>query len=52
MPVVWWSTNGTGDFSNHYMNIFGYEMWERKDSSGNTNIVKNLFKYNIFFKWY
>ena len=27
MPVIWWTTNDAGDFKNHFMNIFGYEMW-------------------------
>ena len=36
MPVIWWTTKNAGEFSNHYMNIYGYEYWRGYDSSGNT----------------
>lgn len=34
--IVWWTATEFGDFSNHYMNIFGYEDWIGTDSNGNT----------------
>ena len=43
MPVIWWTTNYAGEFSNHYMNIFGYELWRGVDSSGN-EITQLFFK--------
>ena len=35
MPVIWWTTDGAEEFSNHYMNIFGYEYWNGIDENQN-----------------
>ena len=35
MPVIWWTTDSAGEFSLHFMNIFGYETWIGVDSDGN-----------------
>lgn len=36
MPVIWWTNvSGAGDYSNHYMNIYGYEYWQNTDNLGN-----------------
>ena len=50
MPVIWWTIagNGAGAFSNHYMNIFGYEYWKGTDSSG--NIKEHLF-FILRYNW-
>lgn len=37
MPVVLWTTFDAGNtYSNHYMNVFGYEYWTGVDNSNNT----------------
>lgn len=35
MPVVVWTSAGAGAYSNHYMNILGYEEWVGKDANNN-----------------
>lgn len=48
MPVIWWTTNDAGDFRNHYMNIFGYEMWTGIDEDGNE--FSHLF-FKVRMNW-
>lgn len=48
--IVWWTATEFGDFSNHYMNIFGYEDWIGTDSSGNT-ITKTFIILNYNHKY-
>lgn len=48
MPVIWWTCGGAGEFSNHYMNIFGYEEWMATDSNGNT---KTHLMFKLRFNW-
>ena len=48
MPVIWWTGSGAGDFSNHYMNIYGYEYWEGVDSAGNK---KTHLMFKIRINW-
>lgn len=48
MPVIWWTCGGAGQFSNHYMNIFGYEYWSGTDSSGNT---KMHLMFKLRYNW-
>lgn len=43
--IVWWTGTEFGDFSNHYMNIFGYEDWIGTDANGNT-ITKTFIVLN------
>ena len=48
MPVIWWtSIDGAGPFSNHYMNIYGYEYWKGIDTEGNEKLhLMFLLKLN------
>jgi len=48
MPVIWWTTGDAGNFSNHYMNIFGYEYWIGTDDFGNT-LTHLMFK--LRYNW-
>lgn len=48
MPVIWWTTNNVGDFSNHYMTIFGYETWKGTDANGNE--IEHVF-FRLNFNW-
>ena len=49
MPVIWWTVGNTiGKFSNHYMNIFGYEYWTGVDNSGNQ--LKHLM-FTLNYNW-
>ncbi len=50
MPVIWWTTDGAGEFSNHYMNIYGFEYWIGTDSNGQ---VKGhmMFKLRVNWGW-
>lgn len=45
---VMWTGAGFGDFSNHYVNIIGYEDWQGVDTNGNT-VTKTFIKVN--FNW-
>jgi hypothetical protein len=38
MTGLW---SGSGNFAEHYTNIFGYETWKGYDSSTNERIEKN-----------
>lgn len=49
MPVIWWTMgeNKAQDFSNHFMNIYGYEYWTSTDSFGNTKThLMFILRYN------
>lgn len=48
MPVIWWTTNGAGEFSNHYMNIFGYETWKAIDDNGN---AQEHLMFKLRYNW-
>jgi hypothetical protein len=48
MPVIWWTTGNAGDFSNHYMNIYGYEYWRGTDSNGK---YKEHLMFVLRFNW-
>lgn len=46
MPVIWWTLDNVGDYSNHYMNIYGYEYWKGTDNTGNEK-THLMFKVRV-----
>lgn len=42
MPVVWWTGPNDGFFTNHYVNIYGYETWTALDENGDP-IIHTMF---------
>lgn len=47
MPVVWWTFGDAGDFKDHYMNIFGYEIW-KSDING---VTKEHLMFKLRMNW-
>lgn len=48
LPVVWWTLGEMGFFSNHYMNIYAYEIWRGIDQ--NSNIYDHLL-FKLRLNW-
>ena len=42
MPVVWWTGPNEGFYKNHYVNIYGYEVWTALDEVGNP-VIHTMF---------
>lgn len=42
---IWWTGDGFGHYSKHYMNVIGYEEWVGTDNNGNTH-THTFFEIN------